>query len=142
MPSPVAAQRYYWTSEQTEWATDVCFRDAAALADLYAQLTRHSMTTFQSVDVMRFLGHKLPAHGGVHGKYAGEIVSDLKHRPEGICVRHRLKLKMYDKFGSVLRRDHTQRPQGSEGLPPQARRRSNKHVNRGHGPLSLAVEVS
>jgi hypothetical protein len=110
MPSPVAAQPYYWTSEQTEWATDVCFRDAAALADLYPQLTRHSMTTFQSVDVMRFLGHKLPAHGGVHGKYAGEIVSDLKHRPEGICVRHRLernKLKMYDKFGSVLRVETT-----------------------------------
>ncbi len=39
------------------------------------------METFQSPDVLRLLGHKLPTHGGVHGKYAGQIVSDLKQRP-------------------------------------------------------------
>jgi hypothetical protein len=59
---------------------------------------------------MRFLGHKLPAHGGVHGQYAGEIVSDLKRRPEGVRVKHRVEansLKMYDKFGTVLRVETT-----------------------------------
>lgn len=103
-------QAYYWTSEQTEWATDVAFRDVAALAELYPQLTRHGIETFQSPDVMRFLGHKLPAHGGVHGRFAGEIVSDLKERPEGVRIKHRVgrnTLKMYDKFGSVLRVETT-----------------------------------
>jgi len=109
-PQPVAPLAYYWTSEQTEWATDVVFRDAAALAELYPVLTRHGIETFQSPDVMRFLGHRLPAHGGVHGRFAGEIVSDLKERPEGVRVKHRVEknsLKMYDKFGSVLRVETT-----------------------------------
>jgi hypothetical protein len=29
---------YYWSSDQTEWATDVAFRDSASLADLYPTL--------------------------------------------------------------------------------------------------------
>jgi len=68
------------------------------------------METFRSPDVLRFLGHKLPAHGGVHGKYAGEVLSDLKQRPEGMCLRHRVernRIKMYDKFGTVLRVETT-----------------------------------
>jgi len=101
---------YYWTSEQTEWATDIAFTDAASLSDLYPTLLRRGMEVFQSPDVMRFLGHKLPAHGGVHGKFAGEIVSDLKERPEGVRLKHRVgrnSIKMYDKFGSVLRVETT-----------------------------------
>ena len=113
-------QDYYWTSEQTEWATDVAFRDAATLAELYPLLTRHGIETFQSPDVMRFLGHKVPAHGGVHGQYAGQIVSDLKQRPEGVRIKHRAgrnSLKMYDKFGSVLRVETTLNdPQGLKVL--------------------------
>ena len=60
--------------------------------------------------MLRFLGHKLPAHGGVHGKFAGEVVSDLKQRPEGVRLKHRAgrnTLKMYDKGGTVLRVETT-----------------------------------
>jgi hypothetical protein len=109
-PQPVPPLSYFWSSEQTEWATDLVFRDASSLAALYPLLTRHGMETFQSPDVLRFLGHRLPAHGGVHGKYAGEVVSDLKQRPEGVRVKHRVEknsLKMYDKFGTVLRVETT-----------------------------------
>ena len=101
---------YYWTSEQTEWATDIAFRDATTLAELYPQLIRRGIDTFQSPDVLRFLGHKLPAHGGVHGKFAGEVVSDLKQRPEGVRLKHRAgrnTLKMYDKGATVLRVETT-----------------------------------
>ena len=95
---------YYWTSEQTEWATDLAFRDAEALAELHDPLIHRGMEMFQSADVLRFLGHKLPGHGGVHGKFAGEVVSDLKARPEGLRLKHRAgrnTLKMYDKQGTV-----------------------------------------
>jgi len=101
---------YYWTSEQTEWATDIAFSNAASLGELYPTLIHRGLEVFQSPDVMRFLGHKLPAHGGVHGKFAGEIVSDLKERPEGVRLKHRAgrnTVKMYDKFGSVLRVETT-----------------------------------
>ena len=80
---------YYWTSEQTEWATDVLFRDAAVLGELYRTLVRRGIDTFGSRDVLRFLGHKLPAHGGVNGNYRGVVQSDLKQRVEGIRLKHR-----------------------------------------------------
>ncbi|MEO8495185.1 MAG: hypothetical protein ABI614_08945, partial [Planctomycetota bacterium] len=57
----------YWTVEQTEWATDVLFDDAAYLQSLYPQLVRRGIDTFSSPDMMRLLGHKVPAHGGVQG---------------------------------------------------------------------------
>lgn len=101
---------YYWTSEQTEWATDVLFRDAAALQRLYPQLLRHGLETFQSPDVLRFLNHKLPAHGGVHGQYAGLVMSDLKRREEGVRIKHRAgqnSLKMYNKQPTLLRVEAT-----------------------------------
>jgi len=38
---------------------------------------------------MRFRGRKTPTRGGrVQGKFTGEVISDLKHRPEGIRVKH------------------------------------------------------
>lgn len=58
---------YYWSAEQTEWATDVLFHEAEYLQALYPQLLRRGIDTFQSPDVMRFLGYKVPAHGGVQG---------------------------------------------------------------------------
>jgi hypothetical protein len=96
---------YYWSLEESEWATDVAFRHAADLAELSPRLYRHSMFCLGSRDVMRFLGRKTPA-SGPHGNFQGEVVSDLKQRPEGLRVKHRLGrnwVKMYDKQGSVLR---------------------------------------
>ena len=56
---------------------------------------------------------KDPEFGFMHarlrpGTFDGEIVSDFKDRPEGVRIKHRLggnavKLKLYDKQGSVLR---------------------------------------
>jgi hypothetical protein len=86
------------------------FRSPAALAQLYPSLIRHGMTTLGSPDVMRFLGRKLPQHGGINGHFTGEVISDLKRRPEGIRIKHRLNfnsIKMYDKQGSVLRVETT-----------------------------------
>jgi hypothetical protein len=103
-------QSYYWSIEQSEWATDLAFRSAESLGCLYRTLLHYGVETFQSPDVMRFLGHKLPAHGGVNGHFAGEVVSDLKHRPEGVRLKHRVgrnTLKMYDKQGTVLRVETT-----------------------------------
>ena len=101
---------YYWSIEQSEWATDIAFRSAEALGDLFPRLIHHGIETFASPDVMRFLGYKLPAHGGVHGRFAGEVVSDLRERPEGVRLRHRVgrnSVKMYDKYGTVLRVETT-----------------------------------
>jgi hypothetical protein len=60
--------------------------------------------------VMRFLGRKVPMVNGRYGKFAGEVVSTLKQRPEGVCLKHYVNgnsVKMYDKQGSVLRIETT-----------------------------------
>jgi hypothetical protein len=101
---------YYWSTCQSEWATDILFRDTASLARLYPRLVHHGLTTFLSPDVMRFLGHKIPADGNPHGNLRAEVVSDMKRRPEGVRIKHRLgqnSIKMYDKQGSVLRVETT-----------------------------------
>jgi hypothetical protein len=58
------------------------------------------MTTMGSPDVMRFLGRKLILEQDVPSRFAGEVVSDIKTRPEGVRIKHRMNhnsVKAYDK---------------------------------------------
>lgn len=101
---------YYWSVDQSEWATDVMFRNAPTLNHLYPRFVQHGIQTFGSPDVLRFLGKKIPALGSVNPRFKGEIISDVRHRPEGICLKHRLNtnsIKLYDKQRSVLRIETT-----------------------------------
>ncbi|MFC1641935.1 hypothetical protein ACFL5O_04495 [Myxococcota bacterium] len=95
---------YYWSAYQTEWATDLMFRDPKTLSEVYPRLVRHAMNHFKSPDVMRFLAQK------AHGNFTGEIVTSFKDRAEGVRVKHWLRgnsVKMYDKAGSLLRVEAT-----------------------------------
>ena len=95
---------YYWSGYQTEWATDLLFRDPAALAKIYPALYRHAMLHFHSTDVMRFLGRRIT------GKYTGDVTTRFKDRPEGVRIKHWVhgnSIKMYDKAGNVLRVETT-----------------------------------
>jgi hypothetical protein len=83
---PVA---YYWSLEQSEWATDVMFRSPQDLAELYPHLLRHGLHDFSSPEVMRFLGRKTPLHGGVNGHFTGEVVSDVGRRADHLRIKHR-----------------------------------------------------
>lgn len=106
---PEATYDPYWTVEQSEWATDVAFRSAEDLAELYSPCVRYALTHFQSPDVLRFLGQHTTAQGRVHGAFRGEVQSDLKGRREGVRIKHRVganSLKMYDK-PNVLRVETT-----------------------------------
>lgn len=111
LPLAQRFHEYYWSADETEWATDVMFRSPAALREQYPSLLRHAMTTFSSSDVMRFLGRtRVPTDGGVDIRFNGQVVTDLRKRPEGIRIKHRMNqnsVKMYDKQGSVLRIETT-----------------------------------
>ena len=112
-PSPMD---YYWSAYQTEWATDILFKNPRTLAEIYPTLVRHAIEHFKSPDVMRFLGRK------AHGNFTGEIITSFKDRPEGVRVKHWLRgnsVKMYDKAGSVLRVETTiARPNDFKVLRP------------------------
>lgn len=106
-PSPV---EYYWSVYQSEWATDVMFRDRQALASLYDRLVHQGITRFHCRDILRFLGKKVSASGRIHPAFAREVTSDVKERPEGIRLKHRVganSIKIYDKQGTVLRAETT-----------------------------------
>jgi len=108
---PLSNLEYYWSVSESEYASDVLFARPEALARIYPSLVHHAVRSFGSADVMRFLGRKVPlTTGRVPGHFRGEIISDLKHRPEGIRVKHQMKgnsIKVYDKQGSVLRVETT-----------------------------------
>ena len=101
---------YYWTCEQSEWASDVVFRKAEFLRRLMPRLVRHGMLSFHSADVMRFLGKKVNQSGLFRKNFHGDLQMDLKRRQEGERVKFYVNgnsAKFYDKaysdYGSVLR---------------------------------------
>jgi hypothetical protein len=105
---------YYWTCQDSEWATDVVFRQAEQLQQLYPQLVHLGMTSFSSPDVLRFMGKRVSRTGAALGGYEVPISSDLKVRPNGVRIKHRygansIKLydKAYDELGAVLRTEVT-----------------------------------
>jgi len=82
-----------------------------ATAELYPKFLRHAISSFQSPDVLRFLGRKVPQSSGkAHAGFEGEVNSRLQERTEGVRIRHTLNgnsLKMHDKEGSILRVETT-----------------------------------
>jgi hypothetical protein len=102
--SGVSLHDYYWMWRQGEFATDVLFRSAAALGDIYPRLVHHALTLFACRDLLRFLGRR------VNSRFAGEVTTVHHERIEGVCVKHWIEensIKMYDKQGSVLRIETT-----------------------------------
>lgn len=100
----IVLRPYYWTIRQGEYATDILFRDAQALADIYPALLEHAIKHFHTEDVLRFLGRKTRCIS------SGEVKSSLQQRFEGVRIKHWLhenSIKMYDKQGSVLRIETT-----------------------------------
>jgi hypothetical protein len=92
---------YRWVIDQFEYSTDVLFRSRQHLAELYPRLLDHAAVHFSAQDILTFLGRKL------HGNFQGEVLTQAqKDRHPGARIKHRMKnnwLKMYDKFGQVLR---------------------------------------
>jgi hypothetical protein len=96
---------YYWTMREGEYATDVMFKDAASLAELYPRLVDHAIQQFSCQDVLRFLGRRTTL-----GRFRGECHSNITRRMEGVRIKHWVEensIKMYDKQGSVLRIETT-----------------------------------
>jgi len=101
---------YYWSVDQSEYATDLMFKSPAALAAIYPTLVQHGIQHCGSADVLSFLGRTVPAHGQVHRLYKGEVETSLTHRPEGVRLKHYAagnSIKIYDKHGQVLRVETT-----------------------------------
>jgi len=140
---------YYWSADQSEWATDVMFRSRGALAALYPRLLLHGMTHLGTNDVLRFLGRKTAASGRF-GRLTAEVQSDLRQRVEGTRLKHFVNqnsIKMYDKQGRVLRIETTinspremktyRTKEGDEGGP-----KSWRYLRKGVADMPRRAEIS
>jgi len=91
---------YHWSLQQVEYATDLVFHRPATLAPLYETLVRTAVHAVKADQVATFLGRRLDP------RYQGEVGNHFQTRIQGTRIKHhmgRVALKMYDKFGQVLR---------------------------------------
>jgi len=100
----------YWSVQQSEWATDVMFKNRGLLGKRYPRFIHQGITTTRCQDVLRFLGKSVPEGRNAHGRFTGEVITDLNDRSEGMRLKHAVNgnsVKMYDKQESVLRFETT-----------------------------------
>jgi hypothetical protein len=97
----LARYQVRWFVDQAEFATDILFKTPSALAGLYQKLIQFASVTFTPKDILGFLGRKWDR------RFDGEVQTDVKtDRLLGTRIKHRMTrnwLKMYDKFGLILR---------------------------------------
>jgi hypothetical protein len=106
--------KYFWTCQDSEWATDLIFRNPDQLRRLIPRLLHLGVVSFSSPDVLRFMGKKVTRQGNAAGGLKLPLSSDLRVRSHGARVKHRLgpnSIKLYDKaydeLGAVLRTEIT-----------------------------------
>jgi hypothetical protein len=106
---PHGALDYYWSADETEWATDLMFQNTAELDRLFPRLARHGLLISDSANVLRFLG-KIDAKSALPPRVSGEVRGDRRRRFEGVRVKHWAgpnSIKIYNKAGNVLRVETT-----------------------------------
>jgi len=97
-------ESYHWSLDEAEYATDIVFHRQADLQAIYGNLIRTAIHTVKPDDIATFLGKKL------NGNYQDEMGNRYNVRIEGTRVRHSMgmaSIKMYDKFGHILRIETT-----------------------------------
>jgi len=101
---------YYWSAEETEWATDVMFKSAADLEAIYPKVIRYGLIVSDSPAVLRYLGRRKPEFADGRGRRPEEVLSDYRRRYEGVRLKHwinRNSVKLYNKGGNLLRLETT-----------------------------------
>jgi hypothetical protein len=96
--------RYHWSIMQAEYATDIVFKHQKDLQLIYGNLTRTAIHTVKPENIATFLGRKLDA------RYEDEMGNNFNTRIEGTRIKHTMgpvSIKMYDKFGLILRIETT-----------------------------------
>jgi hypothetical protein len=143
---------FYWMTEQSEWATDLIFRDADFLAHWYPRWIRHGLPALSCRDALRYLGKQVPPSG--YGRCTDEAKIDLRTRVEGTRLKFWYgtnSLKLYDKEApraNALRLETTiNDPSGyrvfraKEGAPAGAPK-SWQQLRKGVADLGRRAEVS
>ncbi len=90
--------------DQCEYATDIVFRKQADLQPIYENLSCMAIHTVKPDNIATFLDKKLVP------QFEGEMGNRFNVRIEGTRIKHTMgpvSLKLYDKFGLILRIETT-----------------------------------
>jgi hypothetical protein len=91
---------YQWSLAEVEYSLDVIFKDAGTLKPLYDNIIETAMHTITPENIANFLGKRFSL------QFEGEAGSRYNKRILGTRIKHQLgdtSVKVYDKFGSILR---------------------------------------
>lgn len=97
-------QQYHWSIMQCEYSTDIIFRHQDQLKPFYDQLIEKAIHSVKPQNIITFFGKKYDS------KYEGEVGNNYHVRIEGSRIKHSMgnsSIKMYDKFGHILRIETT-----------------------------------
>ena len=106
---PAEARQYYWSAAETEWASDLLFRDPDQVWPVAERLVSQSIRAHGPGSVMRFLGRTVRKDDLPRASFGGEIFSDVRTFDQGLRIKHRVNansVKMYNRPG-VLRIETT-----------------------------------
>jgi hypothetical protein len=91
---------HQWTLAEVEYSADIIFKDHASLAPIYDNIITTAMHTITPENIANYLGKRFSL------LFEGEAGSRYNKRILGTRIKHQLgdtSVKMYDKFGSILR---------------------------------------
>ena len=91
---------FNFTIHQVEYALDIIFKEEASLKPLYENIIKTAMHTVTPEDIASFLGKRFSI------LFEGESGSRYNKRILGTRIKHQMgeiSVKIYDKFGKVLR---------------------------------------
>ena len=89
---------------QAEYSTDIVFCRQRDLRDIYDRLARTAVLSVKPDNIATFLGRKL------HPNFQDEMGNNFGTRIEGTRIKHVMgpvSVKLYDKFGLILRIETT-----------------------------------
>jgi hypothetical protein len=91
---------HQWTLSEVEYSLDIIFKDQKSLAPIYDNIITTAMHTITPENIANYLGKRFSL------QFEGEAGSRYNKRILGTRIKHQLgdtSVKMYDKFGSILR---------------------------------------
>ena len=91
---------FNFTISQVEYALDIAFKDKNTLKNIYENVVKTAMHTITPENIANFLGKRFS------NIFEGESGTRYNKRILGTRIKHQMgeiSVKIYDKFGSVLR---------------------------------------
>ena len=91
---------YQWTLAEVEYSLDLVFKNPEVLKPIFENIIETAMHTITPENIANFLGKRFSL------QFEGEAGSRYNKRILGTRVKHQLgdtSVKIYDKFGSILR---------------------------------------